>query len=180
MIRLHRGKSYWSYYAKLPTARMTTSNMLRPYPVIVSEARTASRQALVSYRGNHYSVPPELAGAQVKVSHCVGAEFCDMAATSGIVIARHRMAADGLGVMARDSGHVIALDTAAMATVATGRPHRRKERIPPGSEAKTAAAQLFRLHAEAAISDQSCTPPTDSTVIDLSAYERAAQNRTIK
>ena len=28
-----------------------------PYPLIVTEARTASRQALVSYRGNRYSVP---------------------------------------------------------------------------------------------------------------------------
>lgn len=39
-----------------------------PYPVIVAETRTASRQALVSYRGNRYSVPPELAAAQVMVS----------------------------------------------------------------------------------------------------------------
>ncbi|OBB26911.1 hypothetical protein A5792_23940 [Mycolicibacterium peregrinum] len=45
-----------------------------PYPVIVSETRTASRQALVSYRGNRYSVPPELAAAQVTVSHPVGGE----------------------------------------------------------------------------------------------------------
>jgi hypothetical protein len=48
------------------------------------------------------------------------------------------MAADGLGVMVRDSGHVIALDTVAMATATTGRPHRRKERIPPGPTAKVA------------------------------------------
>jgi hypothetical protein len=90
------------------------------------------------------------------------------------------MAADGLGVMVRDSGHVIALEAAAMVTAATGRPHRRKERIPPGPEAKAAAAQLLRLHAETTTSDQSRTPSTDFTVIDLSAYERAAQNRTIK
>lgn len=83
------------------------------YPVIVSEARTASRQAMVSYRGNRYSVPPELAAANVVVSHPVGGQFCDIATSSGIVIARHRMAADGLGVMVRDSGHVIALDAAA-------------------------------------------------------------------
>jgi hypothetical protein len=74
-----------------------------PYPVIVSESRTASRQAMVSYRGNRYSVPPELAAAQVSISHPVGGQFCDIATTSGIVIARHRMAADGLGVMVRDS-----------------------------------------------------------------------------
>ena len=79
------------------------------YPVIVAEQRTASRQALVSYRGNRYSVPPELAAARV-VSHPVGGEFLDIATARGIVIARHRVATDGLGVMVRDSGHVIALD----------------------------------------------------------------------
>jgi transposase len=151
------------------------------YPVIVAEQRTASRQALVSYRGNRYSVPPELAAAQVTVSHPVGGEFLDIATTTGIVIARHRMATDGLGVMVRDSGHVIALDTAAMATAATGRPHRRKERIPPGPAAKAAAAQLLRLHDSAAVvAVEPSTPSTDSTLIDLSAYERAAQRRTLQ
>jgi hypothetical protein len=151
-----------------------------PYPVIISETRSASRQAMVSYRGNRYSVPPELAAAQVVVSHPVGGQFCDIATTSGIVIARHRMAADGLGVMVRDSGHVIALDTAAMATATTGRPHRRKERIPPGPAAKAAAAQLLQIkQGNTAVPDKS-TASTDSTVIDLSAYERAAQNRTIQ
>ncbi|GFG67972.1 hypothetical protein MKUB_54620 [Mycobacterium kubicae] len=116
-----------------------------PYPVIISETRTASRQAMVSYRGNRYSGPPELAAAQVVVSHPVGGQFCDIATTNGIVIARHRMVADGLGVMVRDSGHVIALDTVAMATATTGRPHRRKERIPPGPAAKAAAAQLLQI-----------------------------------
>jgi hypothetical protein len=150
------------------------------YPVIVAEARTASRQAMVSYRGNRYSVPPELAAAQVVVSHPVGGQFCDIATTTGIVIARHRMAADGLGVMVRDSGHVIALDAAAMATATTGRPHRRKERIPPGPAAKVAAAQLLQQRDTSSSVNQPCTPSTDSIVIDLSAYERAAQNRTIQ
>lgn len=151
-----------------------------PYPVIISQTRTASRQALVSYRGNRYSVPPELAAAQVVVSHPVGAQFCDIATVAGIVIARHRMAADGLGVMVRDSGHVIALDTMAMATASTGRPHRRKERIPPGLAAKAAAAQLLHLNDANQEAAESSTWSTDSTVIDLSAYERAAQKRTIQ
>lgn len=30
-----------------------------PYPVIISETRTASRQAMASYRGDRYSVPPD-------------------------------------------------------------------------------------------------------------------------
>jgi transposase len=151
-----------------------------PYPVIVAETRTASRQALVPYRGNRYSVPPELAAAQVTVSHPLGGQFCDIATTGGIVIARHRMAADGLGVTVRDSGHVIALDAAAMATATTGRPHRRKERIPPGPAAKAAAAQLRHINHDSAPIAESSTPSTASTVIDLSAYERAAQNRTVQ
>ncbi|GAB4981122.1 hypothetical protein MAHJHV60_45080 [Mycobacterium avium subsp. hominissuis] len=114
------------------------------------------------------------------VSHPVGGQFCDIATMSGIVIARHRLAADGLGVMVRDSGHVIALDAVAMATAATGRPHRRKERIPPGPAAKAAAAQLLALKQPSNTSSETSTPSTDSTVIDLSAYERAAQNRTIQ
>ncbi|ETZ67115.1 hypothetical protein L841_1391 [Mycobacterium sp. MAC_080597_8934] len=96
------------------------------------------------------------------------------------MIARHRMATDGLGVMVRDSGHVIALDAAALATAATGRPHRRKERIPPGPVAKAAAAQLIQLQDGGSVAAEPCTPPTDSTVIDLSAYERAAQKRTLQ
>ena len=97
------------------------------------------------------------------------------------MIARHRMAADGLGVTVRDSGHVIALDTAAMAGAHSGRPHRRKERIPPGPAAKAAAAQLLALPTSTSTSstDQTATHTTDSTVTDLSAYERAAQKRTI-
>jgi hypothetical protein len=67
-----------------------------------------------------------------------------------------------------------------MATAATGRPHRRKERIPPGPAAKAAAAQLLQLKQPSTTTIGSSTPSTDSTVIDLSAYERAAQNRTIQ
>jgi len=151
-----------------------------PYPVIVTEDRTASRQALVAYRGNRYSVPPELAGAAVVVSHPLGAGFCDIATPAGIVIARHQLAADGLGVTVRDSGHVIALDAAAMATATTARPHRRKERIPPGPAAKAAAAQLLGNKTGNTADGQPSTTATDSTVIDLSAYERAAQKRTLK
>ena len=149
-----------------------------PYPTILSETRIASRQALVSYRGNRYSVPPELAGAQVAVNQRLDEQFIDIATASGVVIARHRLAADGLGVMVRDAGHVLALNTAAMASAASGRPHRRKERIPPGDAAKAAAQQLrqSRITPDA----QACAPATESNVIDMSVYERAAQNRTIK
>ena len=152
-----------------------------PYPVVIRQARTASRQALVSYRGNRYSVPPELAGAEVVISHPLGGQFADVATAAGIVIARHRLAADGLGLDVRDSGHVLALNAAAMATATSGRPHRRKERIPPGPAAKAAAAKLLSTtNAADNGTGQTTTSTTDPTIIDLAAYERAAQKRTLK
>jgi transposase len=138
-----------------------------PYPMLLTETRVASRQALISYRGNRYSVPPELAAATVTVARPVGADHIDIATSSGIVIARHRLATDGASVTVRDHGHVAALDRAAMAAAAAaaGRPHRRKERIPPG------------LHARAAADTLRGDQPPHSPVIDLAAYEQAAKGR---
>lgn len=151
----------------------------QPYPLIVTEGRTASRQALVAYRGNRYSVPPELAMAQVTVTRPLGNAFIDIATAAGIVIARHELLADGLGATVRDTGHVIALDAAAMAAASSGRGHRRKERIPPGAAARAAATELRRRLATGDEEDnQTSTTTTPSTVIDLSAYERAAQRRS--
>jgi hypothetical protein len=136
---------------------------------------------LVAYRGNRYSVPPELAAAHVTVSRPVGDPFIDIATAGGIVVARHKLLADGLGATVREPGHVIALDAAAMAAANTGRPHRRKERIPPGAQARAAAAELRKRYASGdGTGVESSTNTTDSTVIDLTAYERAAQQRTMK
>jgi hypothetical protein len=81
-----------------------------PYPLILSQNRTVSRQAMVAYRGNRYSVPPELASATVSVTHVLGDEVIDIVTSSQITIARHRLAADGAGVTVRDHGHVVALN----------------------------------------------------------------------
>lgn len=150
-----------------------------PYPVIVVEERTASRQALVAYRGNRYSVPPELAMAQVVVSQPVGGQYIDIATPAAIVIARHKLLADGLGGTVRDAGHVIALDRAAMNAANPERAHRRKDRIPPGASARAAAADLRqRFAADSGNAAESSTTTSDGAVIDLSVYERAAQHRS--
>jgi transposase len=156
---------------KATVATVATRERLRPvpptaYPLLLSETRVVSRQALVAYRGNQYSVPPELAGATVTVSRPVGAVFCDIATNTAIVVARHRLAPDGAGVMVRDHGHVAALEVAAMAAAAAARgPHRRKERIPPGPAAQVAADTLRGV-------EQPLSP-----VIDLATYEHAARGR---
>ena len=150
---------------------MFAAERLRPlpptaFPVIITEERTATRQALIDWRGNRYSVPPELAAARVSVHWRLGADTIDIATAAGTVLARHRLAEPGLGVTIRDTGHVTALDAIALASAPPGRPHRRKERIPPGPAARRAAAILTGA----------AEPPT-STVIDLAAYEQAAKNR---
>lgn len=152
-------------------AAMFAAERLRPlppvvFPVVVTEERTATRQALIDWRGNRYSVPPELAAAKVIVRQRLGTSIIDIATSAGTVVARHRIAEPGLGVTIRDTGHVTALEHIAMASAPPGRPHRRKERIPPGSTALTAAAIL-----------RGAPTPTPSTMIDLAAYEQAAKNR---
>jgi transposase len=150
-------------------ATMFANEQLRPlpptvFPVIVTEERTATRQALIDWRGNRYSVPPELAAAKVTVRQRLGADVIDIATSSGTVVARHRVAEPGLGVTVRDTGHVTALEQVAMASAPPGRPHRRKERIPPGPAAQRAAQVLTGTQ-------------QPSTVISLAAYEQAAKNR---
>lgn len=134
------------------------------FPVVVSEERTATRQALIDWRGNRYSVPPELAATKVVVHQRLGASSIDIATVSGVVLARHTVAEAGLGVTIRDSGHVTALESIALAAAPPGRPHRKKERIPPGADARRAASALTGT----------AEPPT---VISLAAYEQAAKNR---
>ncbi|MGO4214358.1 hypothetical protein AB4043_26505, partial [Terriglobus sp. YAF25] len=115
----------------------------------------------------------------VIVAQPLRGNIIDIATTDGIVIARHERAADGLGATVRDHGHVVALDTAAMAAANTGRPHRRKERIPPGDAARAAAAAL-RAAADPANTTATATSAANATVTDLAAYERAATARSRK
>jgi hypothetical protein len=142
-----------------------------PFPATITEERTVSAQALVAWRGNFYSVPPELARAQVLVSQRLGEQHLDIATAGGIVIARHELAPDGAGVMVRDHGHVIALEQLVLAGHDTSRPHRRKERIPPGPAAR-AAAEVLRTAQQPAEH-----AANDDVVIDLAKYDRAAQGR---
>lgn len=150
-----------------------------------------SAQALVAFRGNHYSVPPELARAQVQVAHRLGAVSIDIATSAGAVIARHRLAPAGAGATVRDTGHVLALERAAMAAFTDAPPHRRKQRIPAGPAARAAAATLRAGHPstpapQPAPNPESSTPDStgdatgDASVevaVDLARYAAAARGR---
>jgi len=139
-----------------------------PFPATIVAARKVAGNARVSWRGNLYSVPPELARSSVVVRWQLGHATIDIATPPGAVVARHRVAPDGAGVIVADHGHVTALNTAALSAVAPpSRPHRRKERIPPGPAARAEAARLR--------GDTTTTP--DATVVDLARYAQAANER---
>jgi hypothetical protein len=141
-----------------------------PFPATLTVERQVSAQALVSFRGNRYSTPPEIALSTVTVTWLLGSSMIDIATGTGIVIARHRAAGTGAGLTIRDHHHVTALDVAAMNAAGGGVPHRRKQRIPPGETARAAASVITG----AASCQQNCA---DGTVVDLSAYARAAHGR---
>ena len=105
----------------------------------------------------------------MNVTWQLGSPFIDISTPSGIVVARHRLATPGAGVMVRDHGHVAALDIAAMAAATSLPPHRRKQRIPPGPAARAAAAAITGN-----TTNKDCA---DGTVVDLSAYAKAANGR---
>ncbi len=155
-------------------ADLAATERLRPlppaaFPATVSVQRTVRAQALVAFRGNRYSVPPELAGAKVTVTHRLGAATVDDVTASGTVLARHRRAPDGACATIRTDEHATALQVAALAAFSTVPPHRRKQRIPPGPGARAAAAVL-RGESDSATS-------TPGPVIDLAVYAAAAQRR---
>jgi hypothetical protein len=157
---------------KVTVVTLAAAERLAPvpdaYPAELSVTRTVSAQALVAFRGNFYSVPPELTGATVTVTTRLGTDTIDVAAAGGhgrVVIARHQLAPAGAGVLVRTEGHVTALETAVLQASSPARPHRSKTRIPPGPAARAAAALLTD------------PDPIDAVVIDLERYAAAAAGR---
>jgi transposase len=138
----------------------------QPYPATLQVTRRVSAQALVGFRGNSYSVPPELAGATVTVWVRLGARALELRTAAGTIIARHRRATDGAGVLVRDATHVVALERAVLARFSDRPPCRRKTRRPPSAAALAEAARL-RGQATAATA-------ATHVVVDLAAYADAA------
>jgi len=152
--------------------------MPAPFPALLIVDRVVSAQALVSFRGNRYSVPPNLHGTTVSVSVRLDGTHLDIATGSSTtsaavlptVIPRHRLAPTGAGVMVREHGHVTALNQDAMNAATTERPHRGKERRPPTPAARAEAATL-RTRTDTG-------KDTDTgRVVDLARYAAAAAGR---
>lgn len=153
-----------------------------PFPAELVVTRTVSAQALVAYAGNFYSVAPELARTLVRVRVRLGSAHLDITTTGWhtvpVVLARHRLAPPGAGVMIRDHGHVRALEQAAMTAASSAAPHRSKVRIPPGTDAQ-AAAKALRHNTISTTTNQDTEPAAaaGAVVIDLATYAAAAAGR---
>jgi transposase len=152
-----------------------------PFPATVAVARVVCAQALVCFRGNRYSVPPGLAGRTVTVRHRLGSATLEIASEAGIVLARHRRAADGAGAVIRADEHVAALEKAVLAAFSDRPRCPRKARRPPGPAARAAATALrgdIDDDIPGDIRGDAVTDPgagADDVVIDLARYAARAQ-----
>ena len=104
--------------------------------------RTVSAQALVSFEGNRYSVPPELLGQTVTVKARLGELGVEVLSATGRRVARHRRAPAGAAQTIRCAEHGRALERAVLDAFTTAPPCRRKANRPPGQAALAAAAKL--------------------------------------
>ncbi|GAA2739034.1 DDE-type integrase/transposase/recombinase [Kitasatospora cinereorecta] len=114
-----------------------------PYPVRVCVRRVVGPQGLVPFRGNRYTVPPDLAGAVVEVRRRLDEPYLSISTTGGAVIARHDVAPRGAGLTVARGREIVGLQDS---------PRHRPAEAPPCPSARTrsplspeAAAEAERL-----------------------------------
>jgi transposase len=133
------------------------------YPARIAVERKASRSALVAFEANRYSVPPAHAGRTVTVVARVGDPLLRIVSAAGEVIAEHRRAPAGAGLVVRSREHAAQLERAVLEAFTTRPACRRKPNRPPG---QTALAELAKLRG---------LDPTPAQVISLERYAELAQ-----
>ena len=133
-----------------------------PFPAQYREQRVASREALVEFETNRYSVPPGHAGATVEVRARLGELHLEIYTLAGHRIARHRRALSGAGQTIRTDEHARALQRAVLEQFTTKTRCPRKPNRPPGERALAEAARLRGEQPE-------------GVVVDLESYARVAR-----
>jgi transposase len=114
-----------------------------PYPATVIVSRLIGVNAAVAFRGNSYSVPPGLAGAQAQCRHRLGTATMEIYSAAGTQLASHQLAPDGAGTLVRAAAHRAELEKVVLAAFSTERPCERKGNHPPGDSARAEASQLL-------------------------------------
>lgn len=158
---------------KSTVGALADAERLRPVPVLAFPAelavvRTVSAQALVSLRGNRYSVPPGMGGAQVLVRVRLGSDQVRVVTAAGATVAVHHRAPDGAGAVIRDDGHIRALETRVLQAFTDAPRCRGKVRRPAGQAALAEAARLQGGHGGHGAASGSSS--AERVVIDFATY----------
>ena len=111
-----------------------------PFGAEYREQRVVSRDALVEFETNRYSVPPGHAGQAVEVRARLGEVHLEIYTPAGHRIARHRHALAGVGQTIRTEEHTRALEHAVLEQFTTSQRCPRKPNRPPGERAQAEAA----------------------------------------
>jgi transposase len=157
--RRRRGQSTVS---QLAAAEPLLSLPELPFGAEYREQRVVSRDALVDFETNRYSVSPGHAGQVVEVRARLGELQLEIYTPAGRRIARHRRALAGGGQTIRTSEHASMLERAVLEQFTTARPCSRKPNRPPG---EAALAEAARLRGQ----------DSSGVVVDLEQYARIAK-----
>jgi hypothetical protein len=134
-----------------------------PYPARIAVDRKASRSALVCFEANRYSIPPTHAGRTVTVVAHVGDPALRIVSAAGEIVAEHRPAAAGAGLIVRSREHAAQLERAVLEAFTTRPAWRRKSNQPAGEAALAELAKLRGLD------------PHPASVISLERYAQLAR-----
>jgi transposase len=137
-----------------------------PFPAQYREQRVVSRDALVEFETNRYSVGPGHAGATVEVRARLGELHLEIYTLAAHRIARHRRALPGAGQTVRSDEHARALERAVLDQFTAQKPCSRKPNRPPGERARAEAARLRGEQQQGA---------GGGVVVDLEQYARIAR-----
>lgn len=112
------------------------------FPAQLEVQRVVSRNAMVAFEGNRYSVSPGHIAQTVTVRARLGELHLEIVSPAGRRIARHRRAPAGAGQMLQSAEHARLLERVVLDAFTTDKPCRRKANRPPGLPALTEAARL--------------------------------------
>jgi len=118
---------------------------------------------LARFDGNAYSVPAGLIGIAVACRWRLGTSRLEIATTTGMVVASHRLAPSGAGQIVRSPEHAAQLENVVLGAFSTDRPCATKANRPPTPAALDLAA---RITGEAG----------QAVVVDLAVYQAAADH----
>jgi len=113
------------------------------YPATVIVSRPVADNAAVAFRGNSYSVPAGLHGAEVQLRHRLGTTTVQIHGPSGALLVSHRLAPTGAGALVRTAAHHAELERVVLSAFTTERPCERKANRPPGETARVEAGKLL-------------------------------------